>query len=81
MAMVPVTHQVNTNRGNLIRENIKFYPLDVFNNVTYQGTNAVMTPNTHMVTEAPHIAVLRPNLSETKPEQNEPRANPAKYKK
>ena len=39
-----------------------------------------MTPNTHMVTEAPHIAVLRPNLSETKPEQNEPRANPVKYK-
>ena len=57
MAIVPVTHHVNTNRG-------------------YQGTNAVMTPNTNIVTDAPHIAVFLPNLSDTRPEQKEPRAKP-----
>lgn len=45
-------------------------------NTGYQGTNAVITPKISMVTDAPHIAVLRPNLSDTSPEQNEPRANP-----
>ena len=42
----------------------------------YQGTNAVIRPNTNIVTEAPHIAVFRPNLSDTNPEQKEPRAKP-----
>ena len=44
----------------------------------YHGTNAVMTPKTHIVTDAPHIAFFRPNLSEIKPEQKEPSANPIK---
>ena len=42
----------------------------------YQGTKAVMTPNTSIVTEAPQMAVLRPNLSDTSPEQKEPKAKP-----
>ena len=44
--------------------------------IVYQGTNAVIRPNTIIVTEAPHIAVLRPNLSDTSPEQKDPRAKP-----
>ena len=46
----------------------------------YQGTNAVIKPNTIIVTEAPHIAVLRPNLSDTSPEQKDPRAKPGREK-
>ena len=42
----------------------------------YQGTNAVIRPNTNIVTDAPHIAVFRPNLSDTRPEQKEPSAKP-----
>ena len=45
----------------------------------YQGTNAVMTPNTNIVTDAPQTATLRPNLSETSPEQNVPRAKPKNH--
>ena len=44
----------------------------------YQGTNAVMIPNTNIVTDAPQTATFRPNLSETSPEQNDPRAKPVK---
>ena len=43
---------------------------------TYHGTTAEMTPKTNIVTDAPQIAVLRPNLSDTRPEQKDPRAKP-----
>ena len=36
-----------------------------------------MTPNTNIVTDDPQIAILRPNLSDTSPEQNDPRTNPS----
>ena len=48
---------------------------------TYQGMKLVMRPKTHIVTDAPHTAVLLPNLSDTRPAQNEPRANPVREKK
>ena len=38
----------------------------------YQGTKEVMTPKISIVTELAQMALLRPNLSETNPEQNEP---------
>ena len=53
--------------GDKIRKNI------------YQGTNAVITPNTSIVTDEPQIATFRPNLSETSPEQKDPRTNPGTY--
>ena len=37
-----------------------------------------MTPKTTIVTEQTQIAILRPYLSETKPEQKDPSANPGK---
>ena len=43
---------------------------------TYQGIKLVIRPNTNMVTEAPQTAVLRPNLSDTRPAEKEPRAKP-----
>ena len=36
----------------------------------------MIRPKTNMVTEAPQTAVLRPNLSETRPAEKEPRAKP-----
>ena len=35
-----------------------------------------MTPKISIVTELAQMALLRPNLSETNPEQNEPSAKP-----
>ena len=105
MAIVPVTHQVNTNTGYLHTSigswyyhifPIFFFPNKYFNfffnisiypkckiilpcqSCTYQGTNDVMTPNTNMVTELTQMATLRPYLSDTRPEQKEPRAKPVK---
>ena len=53
----------------------------VLNNVCnkiifYHGIKLVMSPKMHMVTLEAQIAVLRPNLSETRPAQKEPRAKP-----
>ena len=73
--MVPVTHQVKTKTGYLSLTLKEGGEREIF---VYQGTNAVIRPNTIIVTEAPHIAVLRPNLSDTRPEQKEPRAKPGK---
>ncbi len=36
----------------------------------------MIRPKTNMVTEAPQTAVLRPNLSDTRPAEKEPRAKP-----
>ena len=44
----------------------------------YQGTKEVMTPNTIMVTELAQIATFLPYLSDTSPEQKDPRAKPVK---
>ena len=75
--MVPVTHQVNTNRGYLeIVDTIVCTTKATLD--TDHGTKAVITPKTNIVTDAPHIAVFRPNLSDTNPEQNDPRAKPVK---
>ena len=60
---VPELDMINTRAGSLLITH-------------YQGTNAVIRPKTHIITEAPHIAVFRPNLSDTSPEQKEPRAKP-----
>ena len=44
----------------------------------YQGTKEVIRPKTIMVTELAQMAIFLPYLSDTSPEQKDPRAKPVK---
>ena len=47
-------------------------------NTGYQGMKEVISPNTIMVTLLAQMATFLPYLSDTRPEQKEPSANPVK---
>ena len=77
--MVPVIHQVMTNTGYLQVTVMEDWRLEVGQtDWTHQGMKEVITPKIILVTELAQMATFLPYLSDTRPEQKEPRANPVK---